>query len=88
MRHEMEPTMAALAHSHPVADRAIDEQFPNRTNKLAPQVRDVTGADHRESQRLGSKLFAIAFVIAILGVTSLWVGFIFWLLCIAVQSIF
>ena len=88
MRHEMEPTMAALAHSHPVADRAIDEKLPHQNNTLVPQVRDVTGADHRETQRRGSKLFAIAFVIAILGVTSLWVGFIFWILCIAVQSIF
>jgi fatty acid desaturase len=81
----MEPAMAALAHSSPAADH---EQICNHPNKLDPQVRDVAEADHRESQRLSSKLFAIAFVVAILGVTSLWVGFIFWILCIAVQSIF
>jgi hypothetical protein len=81
--------MAGLAHSFHVADPATDAtKFPRQTNNLAPLVHGAAGADQRESQWRGSKLFAVAFLIAILGVTCLWAGFILWILWTAVQSIF
>ena len=81
--------MASLAHSFPVADRASDaKKFPRQTNNLAPLVHDAAGADQRKGQWKGSKLFAVAFLIAILGVTCLWAGSILWILWTAVQSIF
>jgi hypothetical protein len=80
--------MASLAHSFPVADRATEMKFLRQTNNLAPLVHGAAGADQRESQWRGSKLFAVAFLIAILGVTCLWAGFILWILWAAVQSIF
>ena len=80
--------MASLAHSFPVADRDEAKKFPRQTKNLALPLDDAAGADQRKGQRTGSKLLAIAFLIALLGVTCLWAGFILWILWIAVQSIF
>jgi hypothetical protein len=81
--------MAGLAHSFPVADYATEaKKFPGQTNDLAPPLHDAAGADQRKSQRAGSKLLAIAFLIVLLGVTCLWAGFILWILWNAAQSIF
>ena len=81
--------MASLAHPLPVADRAtVAKKIPYQTNSLTPPLHGAAGADRRDSQWTGSKLFPVAYLVAILGVTCLWAGFILWILWIAVQSIF
>jgi hypothetical protein len=80
--------MAALAHLDPVADGATVDQFTSQTNSLVPSLHGAAETDQRQSQRTGSKIFAVAFLIALLGATSLWVAFILWVLWIAVPIIF
>jgi len=71
--------MATVAHSHSFVEKsADDEQFPCPTNGFTDQVPNVAVAEQSERRAVGSKVFAIAFALAIVSATFLWIVFLLW----------
>ena len=71
--------MANVAHSRSLLENSADEeQFPCPTNGLTYQVPNVAGAEQSERRAVGSKVFTIAFALAILSAMFLWVAFLLW----------
>jgi hypothetical protein len=71
--------MADVAHSRSLVEKSADhEQFSCPTNGFTYQVPNVAGAEQSERRAVGSKVFTIAFALAILSATFLWVAFLLW----------
>ena len=63
--------MAIVAHSRSLVEKSADDDFTY-------QVPNVAGAEQSERRAVGSKVFTIAFALAILSAMFLWVAFLLW----------